>query len=48
MDIKQWKRQMGEKFLIWRKKNRYSGLISVPEVAHFSMEVINEVRIMKK
>ena len=41
---KEWVRRMGRKFLQWRKRNKYAGAISVPEVARFSMELINETK----
>jgi len=39
---------MGQKFMEWRAKNQYSGGISVPEIAHWTQDVINEVMDIKK
>lgn len=46
---KEWRNKMGQKFLSWRQLNEYSGTISVPEVAHWTQEVVTETRkVLKK
>ena len=39
---------MGQKFLDWRVRNNYSGLISVPEVCHFLQEAILDTKDIMK
>lgn len=46
MSPKKWKKEMGLKFLSWRQRNHYGGIISVPEVAHFVMELMIEMKSM--
>ncbi len=48
MEQKEWNKSMSIKFLKWRQANRYSGMISVPEVAHFAQEVILEAKEIYK
>ena len=35
---------MGKKFLGWRQINDYTGAISVPEVANFAQDLIEETK----
>ena len=44
IDEKEWVKQMGQKFLKWRERNRHSGPINVPEVARWTMEVTQEIQ----
>lgn len=48
MPQKAWRAEMGAKFLEWRQKNLYSGGISVPEVAHFAQDVVEETKQVLK
>jgi len=48
MPEKDWRKEMGKKFTEWRERNEYSGLISVPEVAHFTQDVISETKDLIK
>ena len=44
-----WIEEMVQKFLAWRQKNRYAGIISTYEVARWTQEVILETKeILKK
>ena len=42
MQEKDWIRTMGQKFLAWREVNNYSGVISVPEIARWTLAVMQE------
>ncbi len=44
MDPKEWMFKMDNKFLLWRKKNRYSGQIQVREVTKWTQEFILEMQ----
>ena len=35
---------MAQKFVAWRAKNNYAGIISIFEVAHFTQDVILETK----
>ena len=48
MDPKKWKKEMSEKFMTWRENNNKSGIISVPEVIEWTMDVINETTEINK